>query len=683
MLQPPSERNNQGNDKTKPMKNVKTHSWIARLSTGFGVVLAAGLTLFGPGGSGPQCLAGYAGGPADEPTTSFGAFQIQVSPNFTNLFYPTNTSGGNAYPGFSPSSGILTSPVGYDPATMIGISGPQKYAYVGQTTPPFPVTVGGGPPVMYPPINVIQNMNDYYAVPSDATIPNDPWVFPSPNTTPDEIFTEIEAFDLIASTGAFECGDARVPGASVNIDMLTAGPNAGPGGSVNYPNYVTDQGLRSIGKVQQYLAGDYPGASFFNIYVNVFLPSVAGTYSDSYFPGSTLNPTPPPPWPVAYPYPFGVAQLTNGVADPLVIEDTNVTSLPPHVVYIHGQTPAVPLHFKYDNKPYWNAGDLLGYITLAGHGVLGCTNDSTGGGQGETNCCAVVTELLDATFGPTNAPIPSMAVGYPETTDTLPPPGRALGSLQNVVVQDGVTNDLSDSLSFQFGVGEVVTISHIILNNISNSVAPPAPNTVATINDTNIGVNFTLAFNGTAPVSCVGTGVLSMSISNNGVANPKIYYGTNQPGYTSYTVQLMQLTAPVVSGAGRFFIQVDPSATNESLGMATIADVAGGYNVSFVDDAHLMLGTSPSDYMGSISNRTIRLYRSMSPATPVVPYIVPTYSLTKPSQVVLKWPGSGTLQSTPSLSGAIQWTDITSSNTYAPYAFTINTNHMFFRLKQP
>src|SRR5208283_4159243 len=104
---------------------------------------------------------------------------------------------------------------------------------------------------------------------------------------------------------------------------------------------------RSIGMVQQ--TGGPVAQSFFNINVAVSLPALTGTASISDF------------------LPSGPSQLTNDPAQPLVIVNTNVTSLPPPVVYIHGQTPAVPLYFVAANPPYWNAGDLFGYVTLAGH----------------------------------------------------------------------------------------------------------------------------------------------------------------------------------------------------------------------------------------------------------------------------------------------------------------------------
>ena len=645
-------------------------------------LLVVGAVLLGPGWGVQHCAAAYTSTqgplPNDEVTTSFGAFQIQVDPNFTNLFYPL-LPGGFFYPGFSPSSGVLTSPVGFDGSTTIGVSANHNYVLVGGTSPGFPVTIGGAG--MSAPLNQITGMSDYYGVPSDATVPNDPFVFPGPLTSPDEVFTEIEAFNLTVSSGQFACGDQRVPGAPVSFDMLTAGPNAGPGA---YPGYVTSQEIRSIGKVQQYLAGDYPGASFFDIFVNAFLPSVTGTYTDNAFPGSAGNP-PPPPWPVAYPYTFGIAQLTNGWDEPLVIEDTNVMTLPPHVVYIHGQTPAVPIHFKYNNLPYWNAGDLLGYITLAGHGVLECTNHSPG--QVDSNCCSVVTTLLDAVLGPLGSPRSPMAVPWTRGTNSFPTPNTTLHSVKNIIVDTttGATNDLSDNAKFQFNVSTVVAISDLNLGSFSNSIAPPSALGTATYTAPKMGVSFKISFNGSIPIQCTGTGAVSVAISNTALPSAKIYYANPPAGLTNYTVRLVSMISRCTSAAGPFFLRIDPISDNLSVGEETIQKTSGGYKVSFYDDAHFQLSTDGVNYLGAIGNRTMRLLTSLPAATSAV-VAPPTIgvALLNKTNILLTWSVGATLQSATILKNGVNvWTDLTGPNTFGPYTNRITATNTFFRLRIP
>jgi hypothetical protein len=71
------------------------------------------------------------------------------------------------------------------------------------------------------------------------------------------------------------------------------------------------------------------------------------------------------------------------------------------VVYIHGETPAVPVYFRNSKWPYWKANDRFGWLKLAGHGT------EYGPGQEDDYCI----ELANAT--PMVAPnIGSGAVSY-------------------------------------------------------------------------------------------------------------------------------------------------------------------------------------------------------------------------------------------------------------------------------
>ncbi len=86
---------------------------------------------------------------------------------------------------------------------------------------------------------------------------------------------------------------------------------------------------------------DFPAESFFDVFVEVDLPPLGG------FPGGTL---------------FN--------QEPLLVINDSLPAFPPHVVYIHGQTPAVPVLFlQNDPNGAWLAGDLFGWLSLAGHGM--------------------------------------------------------------------------------------------------------------------------------------------------------------------------------------------------------------------------------------------------------------------------------------------------------------------------
>jgi hypothetical protein len=106
------------------------------------------------------------------------------------------------------------------------------------------------------------------------------------------------------------------------------------------------------GEVESKLGGGFLGESFFDVFVEINIPT-----------------------------PFGPAILRN-VDEPLLIVNDSVDSLPPTVVYIHENSNAVPVRFFNDNPPHWNAGDLLGYMVLAGHGYsysLGGARDAQEG----------------------------------------------------------------------------------------------------------------------------------------------------------------------------------------------------------------------------------------------------------------------------------------------------------------
>ena len=94
---------------------------------------------------------------------------------------------------------------------------------------------------------------------------------------------------------------------------------------------------------------DFPARSFFNVYVVVDLPA-----------GGLLPPI----------------QLVN--VDPLLVQQTNIVSLPPRIIYQHENSTAVAIYFNNDciiHDPSTGAdiqvtrGTLFGQLTLAGHGV--------------------------------------------------------------------------------------------------------------------------------------------------------------------------------------------------------------------------------------------------------------------------------------------------------------------------
>jgi hypothetical protein len=94
---------------------------------------------------------------------------------------------------------------------------------------------------------------------------------------------------------------------------------------------------------------DFPASSFFNVYVQVDLPA-----------GGILP----------------AIQLVN--IEPLLVQQTNVFSFPPRIVYQHENSTAVSMYFNDDvvlpdpihgTDIHVSRGTLFGQLTLAGHGV--------------------------------------------------------------------------------------------------------------------------------------------------------------------------------------------------------------------------------------------------------------------------------------------------------------------------
>lgn len=86
---------------------------------------------------------------------------------------------------------------------------------------------------------------------------------------------------------------------------------------------------------------DFPANSFFDVFVQVEVPALGG---------------------------FPKIELVN--VDPLLVQSDSISTFPPTVLYIHGNSSAVPLYFNTDIPAFGvHRGDLFGQLTLAGHGV--------------------------------------------------------------------------------------------------------------------------------------------------------------------------------------------------------------------------------------------------------------------------------------------------------------------------
>ena len=114
---------------------------------------------------------------------------------------------------------------------------------------------------------------------------------------------------------------------------------------------VLDQPI-SAGEVESWSgpggapAADFPAQSYFDVFVDVDMPPGAPAAS----PSQELS---------------GPGALFNSV--PLLVQNTNLTSFPPEVVYIHGMSTAVPIKFRTagsstDGTTTWLADEIFGLL---------------------------------------------------------------------------------------------------------------------------------------------------------------------------------------------------------------------------------------------------------------------------------------------------------------------------------
>ncbi len=255
--------------------------------------------------------------PSTETTTSLGQFTIVVNPAFQPLL--ANALGpGVPYPGYTatgPMAGLLTSPLLYDPGTQIDLSASLQAGSSAYTN---------GLPVGSPNNGTVSNG-------SITLFPSSGYTPPTPGT--DMVFTQIHSFNLAAS------GASVTAGAAATVVPQPA--------SVGEVISQSSSGLP---------ANDFPANSFFDVFVDVTLPDLAG--------GS--NPQ----------------TLINNV--PLIVQSIGITTLPPTVIYTHGNSSAVPLVFPAGGDPAigGTAGEVFGVLTLSGHGVGYSNSDQGSTGQG-------------------------------------------------------------------------------------------------------------------------------------------------------------------------------------------------------------------------------------------------------------------------------------------------------------
>ena len=177
---------------------------------------------------------------------------------------------------------------------------------------------------------------------------------------------------------------------------------------------------------------DFPANSFFDVFVQVEVPGLGG---------------------------FPKVELVN--VEPLLVESESITTFPPKVLYIHGNSSAVPLYF-YSDIPILGVhrGDLFGQLTLAGHGVGFRESDVAEFEAAETesevhhgrlplqdNPVPHVT-IVDEVPAPTPTPTPTVGAcvgdcdgsGIVTVNEIIALVNIALGNVQPSACQNGIPN---------------------------------------------------------------------------------------------------------------------------------------------------------------------------------------------------------------------------------------------------
>ncbi len=474
----------------------------------------------------------------DDSTPSMGVFRITVDPAFRPLMGPAGAL--VSYAGYSTADGKLTSPLLIDNSTTIGRSSPNMRPYPAGT---FPVAIGAG---------------SWDSIASYASYALIPATWAGAISPTEEVLTEIKNFSLLSvggGTAGKQCPpDPRIPTVPIQWPMVKAGTFAGVS-------------PRSLGMVQENVANgppppDFPARSFFDIFVEVNLPPIPGTQSGTAFPGTG-------------------AVLYNDV--PLVITNLNLTSFPPSVIYIHGETLAVPVKFRVNNPPYWNAGDIFGYLVLAGHGTI--TNDCTSpNGQ---------AALLDAVLGPIGTSRPELPVEWSRPNTLCPSAGASYDSVNDI-----------DIISFGTGPSSVKArnFSH---TNFPSPILPPTLN-----NSSNYSAPSTIV---SLQIS-TDNGQTWVPVQANGPVGVSMHHTSDSGSTSNYDTEMLQLDLQGVSPIGPFRVRESP--TRQSLGRHTIRPDGTRFRISSFFDVFLELSNNASQ--GWVpADRAIRV--SPTPPTPLTP----------------------------------------------------------------
>jgi hypothetical protein len=608
------------------MKTSHSFAWGVRFNSILATLCIAGTALLGPGVAVWRCAAAdcaggvgpggtFPSGPNNDNTQSMGVFQISVNSSFYGLFQANGSL--VAYPGWNNSLHTVTSPVLYDNNTQIGTSAPESRFINFGTGIPIGTGTYGDTVSSYPP-----------------SIPPTPFVFAAPGTR--EVLTEIQTFTLALMYTNCGCGSAMVPcpPPGYTANMVMAGqhnPDLTLPPILPVPAGATFQ--RSVGLVQSQAnsganvgntAYDFPASSFFDIFVEVNLPNAsppnyANTVSTTAFP------------------PTGAA-LYSDPTQPLIVQDVPpnsdannpaVCSLPPRAVYIHGANTFAPnLYFALNGPinpvthlPYYSAGDILGSVVLAGHGVLTPCDPPTPNEE----------LLITATLGTSNQAKPWMPIGWLFPDPRFPWPTATYDSLPGTNLGGGSV----DAVSFPINTSALWLRGLSLSNFVNSTNLPPYGSSVVYTNPVT-SMTCELSIDGTNYFPGTASGPMQILISN---TNPPVGDVTN------YSLQMLQLTLTGSTFFGNFYLNQDSNTVSSGSHIVRTGP-SGGYQIGSYLDLALTISTDNQNFFSAA--RTLHVQQENAPCGAATEQLHVTPS---GSSVIVWWRNpSYTLQGSPTLS---------------------------------
>ena len=415
-------------------------------------------------------------GPADDTSVpSMGVAKIMVAPKFQ----PVMNLG--PYPGYFNSDGRLYSPVLVDFNTIIARGSVHDN---GSIAP-------GGEPIGVPALPLVK-YSDYSDVPPEFLSP------PSPTR---EVFTEIRKL-VLTTTGMNGCSnqnsglppyiDPRLPVVPAGVHMILAGPGA-PASLPALPGSIGQVQSETPGDPSPYL-NDFPAQSFFDIFTEVNLPGVG---------------------------PFPGAVFRN--AQPLVVTNLALDAFPPTVIYTHSPaSSAAPLVFTTSGSApgtsgvvTWVAGEVFGWLVLAGHGTkLDCTDPSA------------VAAFVTATLGPIGndlpgAPLPPQNTWNDASANHLWDVGASANWVSPTTWADGYDATFDD-----LGADPTTVLSPATTVTLGSAVSAHR----LTFNGTNyniVGNNFLLTMAGASPTIAANSSSNAIAASIQGTDGLTFSAGAN------------------------------------------------------------------------------------------------------------------------------------------------------------